>query len=178
MDSGLSFTLKGIAGVIFGVIALLLPEFTMQSFFTLFGVFIAAMAGISLFFAVSSPERDSQFWFIFSVILLLIGIFSIFASRFVAITFTIIIAAWAFISGVSDMRLAFENRRTKYYLIIGIFGSAAVLFSLLLIFFRQMIHNYIMLALGAYALIFGVFCLILGWHLNRKMYTSVRLPAR
>jgi len=167
MYMNLSCIVKGGIGLIFGLLALLLPEVTLTTFVALFWVLIAAGIIIFLILATTSRSEESLFWFGLSAVLVIIGALSFFSQGIVTIVFMLIIAGVAFYSGFSDINYALEFPKTKYYLIAGMFLASALLFGVLYRYFPtafSTVTHTILSVLGIFALIFGLFSIAIGLH--------------
>lgn len=164
MDTKLSCYVWGIIGVIFGILALLFPEQLQSTFYALFLILIGAVIVVLLFLAITSSKEETLFWFGLSAGLLVLAIISLFAQVLVEIIFLLLIAALVFYNGFTDIVLALKNPRTKYILIPGMFLSGVALLALLLRFIPQMSQHLVIVTLGSFALVFGLFSIIIGYY--------------
>src|SRR5512136_1177832 len=101
--SGGMFVLKGILGIVFGLLLIVFPDFTFGVFLTIFGIFLIAAGGLAFLFAVTSRQSDTIFWFIISAGIVLLGIIALIVPSVFAIIFAITIAGWALVTGVWDL---------------------------------------------------------------------------
>jgi uncharacterized membrane protein HdeD (DUF308 family) len=164
MDTKLSCYVWGIIGVIFGILALLFPEQLQSTFYGLFLILIGAVIVVLLFLAITSSKEETLFWFGLSAGLLVLAIISLFAQVLVEIIFLLLIAALVFYNGFTDIVLALKNPRTKYILIPGMFLSGVALLALLLRYIPQMSQHLVIVTLGSFALVFGLFSIIIGYY--------------
>jgi uncharacterized membrane protein HdeD (DUF308 family) len=171
MEMNLSCTFKGTIAIIFGLLALILPEQTLGTFGYLFGAFIIAGIVIFMFLATTSPGDESTFWFGLTLGLVLVGVVSIFFPGIVSLVFLFIVAGVAFYSGFSDITYALEHPKTKYVLISGMFLIGILLLGVLIRFFpitiattsnMASIVRFIFTALGSFALVFGICSILIG----------------
>jgi uncharacterized membrane protein HdeD (DUF308 family) len=163
MDTKLSCYIWGIVGVIFGILALLFPEQLQDSFFYLFLVLIGLVILVFLFLAITSKGEESLFWFGLSAGFLLLVVVSFLVPKIVEIVFLLLIAVIVFYNGFTDIVLALKHPRTKYILIPGMFLSGVALLALLLRYFPQMSQHLVIVTLGSFALVFGLFSIIIGY---------------
>ena len=91
MDAKISCLVKGLIGIIFGGLAITVPDPTLAIFSALFGVIIVAGLIICIFLAITSHSEGSLFWFLASTVLLIIGIVSFIIPDLVTILFVIVI---------------------------------------------------------------------------------------
>jgi hypothetical protein len=163
MDTKISCYVWGIVGVIFGVLALLFPEQLQDSFYYLFLVLIGVIILVFLFLAITSKGEESLFWFGLSAGFLLLVVVSFLVPKIVEIVFLLLIAVIVFYNGFTDIVLALKHPRTKYILIPGMFLSGVALLALLLRYFPQMLPHLVIVTLGSFALVFGLFSILIGY---------------
>ena len=177
MYRGQMFILKGILGIIFGIIAVALPGFALGALFTIFGLFIIAAGIIAFLFAVTSHDKDSSLWFWFSLGILALGLLSVLFPEVIAFSFAIIIAGWALITGIVDLERCITGSRYYYYLFGGMTGTFIVLLLALFYFIPAWRENYLMTTFGTFAFVFGVFSLVIGeMIITGKMQHAIRDP--
>jgi len=168
MDAKISCLVKGLIGIIFGGLAITVPDPTLAIFSALFGVIIVAGLIICIFLAITSHSEGSLFWFLASTVLLIIGIVSFIIPDLVTILFVIVIAALAFYSALSGISLALTRPRLKHYLIAGAFIVAGLLCALLLWYVPVTREELILTVLGVFSLVFGIFSIFMGWYLKEE----------
>ncbi len=164
LDKKTSCLLRGIVGVIFGFLALLLPEEVTLGFYGLFWVLIGLGILLFLFLAITSRGDDSVLWFGLSAALLLIGVISFMIAGFVAVMLILTIAAIAIINGFTDITLALEHPRTKYILIPGMIITGILLMGGLFYYFPGFEKYLFLSVVGTFALAFGFFSILLGFY--------------
>jgi len=177
MYRGQMFILKGILGIIFGIIAVAIPGFTLGTLFTIFGLFIIAAGIIAFLFAVTSHPKDSSPWFWISLGILALGLLSVLFPEVIAFSFAIIIAGWALVTGIFDLERCITGSRYYYYLFGGMTGTFIVLLLALFYFIPAWRENYLMTTFGTFAFVFGVFSLVIGeMIITGKMQHAIRDP--
>jgi uncharacterized membrane protein HdeD (DUF308 family) len=174
MEKKLSCYVWGFVGVIFGLLALLFPEELQSTFFGLFLILIGVVIIVFLFLAITSKGDESLFWFGISAGLLLLAVISLLAQVIVEIVFLLLIAVIVFYNGFTDIVLALKHRRTKYILIPGMFLSGVGLLAVLLTYIPEMSQHLVIVTLGSFALVFGLFSIIIGFF--HKVGTEPDLP--
>src|SRR5512136_1097288 len=135
MDTCLSCLIWGIIGVVFGLLALLFPEFLLGTFYGMFLVFTGLAIAIFLFLAITSTGDESMFWFGLSAVLVVVILLSFLVQQAVQIIFLLLIAGIAFYNGFTDVMLALTHPKTKYILVPGMFIAAFILLAGLLWYF-------------------------------------------
>jgi hypothetical protein len=164
LDSKTSCLLRGIVGVIFGFLALLIPEEVKLGFYGLFWILIGLAMAFFLFLAITARGDESMLWFGLSAALLVTGVISIYVTEFVAVILILTIAAIAIINGFTDITLALEHPRTKYLLIPGMIITAILVLGLLFYYFPSFEKNLFLSVVGTFAMVFGLFSIILGFY--------------
>jgi uncharacterized membrane protein HdeD (DUF308 family) len=164
MDTKLSCYIWGVVGVIFGIFALLFPEQLQDSFFWLFLALTGVVILAFLFLAITSKGEESLIWFGFSAGLLLLAVISFLVPNIVEIVFLLLIAGIVFYNGFTDIVLALKRPRTKYILIPGMFLSGVALLAILLRYIPHMSQHLVIVTLGSFALVFGLFSIIIGYY--------------
>ncbi|WAC05920.1 MAG: DUF308 domain-containing protein [Methanoregula sp.] len=178
MYRGQMFILKGIIGIIFGIIAVAIPGFTLGTLFTIFGLFIIAAGIIAFLFAVTSHPKDSSLWFWLSLGILALGLLSVLFPEMIALSFAIIIAGWALITGIFDLEHCITGRRYFYYLFGGMSGTFIALLVALLYFVPALRADYLMTTFGVFVFVFGIFSLVIGMMIIKgKMQDAIRVPS-
>jgi hypothetical protein len=163
MDTKLSCYVWGIVGVVFGTIALLFPGQLQATFYGLFLILIGLVILVFLLLAITSKSDESLFWFGISAGLLLLALMSLLAQVIVEIVFLLLIAAIALYNGFTDIVLALKQPRTKYILIPGMFLAGVALLAVLLRYIPEMSQHLVIVTLGSFALVFGLFSIIMGY---------------
>ena len=178
MDTKISCLIQGVIGIVFGLLALLAPDITLATFYALFWVLLSVGIIGFLLLAITARSGDSLFWFILSAVLLVIGAVSFFAPFIVAIIFLLLIAGVAVYSGFSDITLALTHPKTKYILIPGMFIIGGLLLGVLIWYFPIVLKNLFLTVLGSFALVFGIFSILLGWYIKDEIYESNEMQSR
>lgn len=164
LDSKTSCLIRGIIGIIFGALALTLPKEVEAGFYGLFWILIGITMALFLFLAITARGDESMLWFGLSAALLLVGVISIMVSGFFAIMLILAIAAIAIINGFTDITLALEHPRTKYVLIPLMIITAILVLGGLFYYFPKFEENLFLSVVGTFALVFGLFSVILGFY--------------
>ncbi len=164
LDAKTSCLLRGFAGVIFGILALLIPEIVQRTFYGLFWILIAIGIALFLFLAITAKSDESIFWFGMAVALLIVGVLSIIFAPFVAILLILIIAAIAIYNGFTDITLALAHPKSKYVLIPVMVISGFVLLAVLFSYFPAFMSDPALSVVGTFALVFGLFSIMLGFY--------------
>ena len=176
MDTKLSCLVKGLIGVIFGSLALLVPELTLNTFNTLFLVLVGLGLIVCIFLAITSHSEGSLFWFLAGTVLVIVGICSLIFKDIVAILFLVAVAALAFYSGLEGILLALTRPRSKYYLIGGTVVIAIILLILIIKYVPSLVYDPILMVLGVFSLVFGMFSILMGIYFKEEPVRPAAIP--
>jgi uncharacterized membrane protein HdeD (DUF308 family) len=160
--------LRGVLGVIFGVIALLMPITTILALVLLFSAYMI-VDGVFAIYAAIRAAQQGESW----SILVLQGIASIAAGAIAffwpgitVLAFVLLIAAWSIVSGCLMLAAAFRTDSGRWWLVLG--GAAALLFGILMILAPLSGAVVLTWWLGAFAFVFGVTLIILAFQLRSR----------
>lgn len=162
------FLIRGLAGVIFGILALVYPGSALVALTILFGAY-AFVDGIFALWAAFTGIGGSRWW-----ALLLEGILGLVVAFYVwtqpvfsTVALVYAVAIWAVITGVIEIIAGFQLRdviNNEWLYILA--GVVSIIFGILV--FRDVGAGAFAIAwtIGIYAIIFGVMQLGLAFRLN------------
>ena len=172
--------IRGLLGILFGLVAFLLPGVTMLSLLLVFAAY-ALVDGVFAIIAAVRAARQHERW----GLLVLEGIANI-ATAAVAvlwpgitiIAFVLLIAAWALITGALMLRAALRLRvdHGRWWLALG--GVASLVYGILLVIAPLVGALVLTWWIGAYAMVFGVALLVLAFRLRARRNESVRVTTQ
>jgi uncharacterized membrane protein HdeD (DUF308 family) len=167
--------LRGILGILFGLVALFFPGVTILSLVLLFSAYMLVDGAFSIAGAIRSMGRNERWGW-----MLLNGIWSILTAivaflwpGLTAIVFVLIIAAWSIVSGALMLTAAYRMRRgagARGWLIFG--GILSVLFGVLLVIAPLMGAIVLTWWVGAYVLVLSIFMLVVAFNLRSRATRS------
>jgi uncharacterized membrane protein HdeD (DUF308 family) len=162
--------LRGVFGIVFGVIALLFPGPTMLSLVLLFSAYMLVDGVFAIISAVRSARKRDR-WRLLAfegIVNIITGVIAFLWPGITVIAFVLLVAAWAIVSGGlmfgAAMRLNLDHGR--WWLAFG--GVVSVLYGALLIFMPLIGAVVLTWWLGAYALVFGVALLVVAFKLRAR----------
>src|SRR5262245_56646581 len=163
-----TFLLRGIAAILFGIIAFGWPGVTIVSLTYVFG-FYALLDGVFALVAAWSMRGVDRWW-----VLLLEGILGIAAGviafiypQTTALALLTVIAAWAILTGILEIVAAIRLRQEiENEWSLGLAGLASVVFGVLLVIWPQSGLVTISWIVGFYAIVFGITMLMFGFRLQ------------
>jgi len=168
--------LRGILGIIFGLICLLTPGIAVQVFVILFAAYML-VDGVFAIISGIRAARNGERW----GLLLLEGVVDIAAGAVAvlwpAITLVAliwVIAVWAIISGALMLGAAFGLNldHGRWWLALG--GIASIIFGVLLVIEPLVGAVVLTMWVGAYAIVFGGVLLVLAFQLHSKREAQMR----
>jgi len=163
--------LRGVLGILFGLIALFLPGATMLSLVLVFAVY-AFVDGVFGIVSAVRAAREHERW----GYLVLEGLVNIAAAAIAmfwpgitVVAFVFLIAFWAILTGIFELTAAYrlELIDGRGWLIFG--GVVSVLYGILLIVAPMIGAVVLTWWLGAYALVFGVCLVVLAFRLRARL---------
>jgi uncharacterized membrane protein HdeD (DUF308 family) len=160
--------LRGVLGVIFGVIALVMPVATILALVLLFSAYMVVDGAIAIYAAIRAARKQEGWGF-----LLFQGIASLAAAAIAfmwpgltVVAFVLLIAAWSIVSGCLMLAAAMRTEQARWWLVLG--GAAALLYGFLMIVAPLSGAVVLTWWLGAFALVFGAALIILSLKLRSR----------
>jgi uncharacterized membrane protein HdeD (DUF308 family) len=160
--------LRGIAGVIFGVLTFFAPDISLVALVLLFGAYAFADGILAIVSAVR--QRGSDRWWVLllqGIAGVAAGIVTVLWPGITALALLYVIAAWALVIGGLEIAAAIRLRKviTGEWL-LALAGIASVALGLLLVLFPGPGALALVLWIGAYALVSGVLLIVLAFRLR------------
>jgi uncharacterized membrane protein HdeD (DUF308 family) len=164
-----ALALRGLAAVVFGLLAFVVPHLTLAVLIALFGAYALVDGIFGVVAAVRAAERGARWGAVLVEGLwgLAIAVVVFVWPRETALLLLYFMAAWAIITGILEVLAALRLRRelTGEWL-LGLAGAASVVFGLLLVAFPGAGALAVIWLIGGYALAFGILLLGLAWRLR------------
>jgi uncharacterized membrane protein HdeD (DUF308 family) len=174
--------LRGIAMILFGIIALAWRGDTLGSFMLLFGGFALVDGLLTIFIALTNVAGNKRWWIVLhGFVSIDIALFTFFWTESAATILVYLVAAWALITGILELVGGWELRQNisnQWLLILS--GMASIIFGWLIIRFPIPSTDVSNLAgmIAGFAIIFGLLTLAMSLNLRslRKYMRSVHRP--
>ena len=171
--------LRGILGILFGVLAFIWPAITWLTLIIMFGVY-AIVDGIIAIISGLSRTKESPRWWTFLLEGLLgigAGIVALIWPGLTSLVLIYMIASWAVITGILEIAAAVRLRNEiSNEWVLGLGGLVSIGLGVLLFFQPAAGSLAIIWTIAAYALIFGVLLVILGFRLRNWKTPDMREP--
>jgi uncharacterized membrane protein HdeD (DUF308 family) len=161
---------RGLAAVIFGVVALIWPEITLLALVLVFGAYVFVDGVFALIAAVRGRELagGSRGWLVLEGLLGVgAGIVAVLWPDITALALLWVIAFWAVLTGVLEIFAAVRLRRVlnnEWMLVVA--GALSIVFGLILIIWPGSGAIGLVWLIGIYAIVFGVVFLVLAFRLR------------
>ena len=136
----------------------------------MFGFFVIITGILNAGVGISSEKSELPKWLLITtgVLGILIGIIALVAPLIIAMTITIFIAAWALITGVSELGLAFSNKTAPHRALLALSGIIGILFAIILVLTPLLGAYALVMVLGIYVLVFGCISMFLGLCMGKE----------
>jgi uncharacterized membrane protein HdeD (DUF308 family) len=179
-DNWWAVGLRGILGIVFGLICLLTPGVALGAFVILFAAYMFVDGG----FAIASAwkaARSGERWGLLIVeglVDIAAGLLAVIWPAITMVALIWLVAIWAIVSGALMLYAAFTLNRDhgRWWLALG--GIASLIFGVLLVIEPLIGAVVLTMWIGAYALVFGGFLLVLAFQLHsRKEERERKAPA-
>lgn len=174
--------LRGVLGILFGLAAFVWPGITWLTLLILFGIY-AIVDGLIAVGTGLARTRETSRWWVFlleGLISIGAGVVALLFPALATMVLIYVIASWAIITGVLEIAAAIRLRHeiaNEWFLALG--GVVSIGLGVLL-FLRPLAGSVaIIWIIGAYALLFGILMVILGFRLRgwKEPDTTVPFPS-
>jgi uncharacterized membrane protein HdeD (DUF308 family) len=169
--------LRGLAAVVFGILAIIWPGMTLAVLILLFGAYALVDGVLDIFAAFRGGASHRILLLIEGIVGILAGLAAFFWPALTALVLLYIIAFWAIVTGVLEIISAIRLRRVinnEWGLIIG--GVLSVLFGIVLLAAPGTGALAVVFVIGVYAIIFGIALLALAWRLRGHSHGATSAP--
>ncbi len=161
--------LRGLAGVLFGAVALLWPSLTFAALVLLFGAY-ALLDGLLAIAAAARQRAPEHAWKL--VLEGLVGVgFGLAAFLWTGMTALVLvklIALWAIVTGILEIALAARLRGIHASeFLLGLAGTVSLVLGALMFLWPAASAFVMVVLLGSYALLFGTTMLVFALRLRR-----------
>ncbi len=160
---------RGVIAILFALIAFARPGAMAFSMVLVFGCF-AFIGGIATVVAAARSGRAGESWgalLVEGLLGIAIGALAVLWPASTALAFVWLIGAWAILSGALEIASAIRLRKMiEHEWALGIAGVLSIAFGLLMLYRPIAGGVAVMWWLGAYAIMFGVLMIVLGFRLR------------
>jgi len=169
-DSWWAVGLRGLLGIAFGLICLLVPAAAILALILLFSAYMLVDGVLAIASGIKAARNGERWGLLIleGVVDLAAGVIAFLWPAITTVVFVILIAVWAIISGALILTAAFTLKidHGRWWLALG--GIASVIFGIVLLIAPVVGAVVLTWWLGAYAIVFGVMLLVLAFQLHGK----------
>ena len=162
--------IRGIAAIVFGVIAFVYPGLTVATLVLFFGAWVLIDGLFRVVGAIGHRASDPDWgWHIvIGIVGIIVGLLTFHAPQITALALIIYIAAWALMIGATEIAFAIKLRREikgEWFLIL--MGLASIVFAILLLWNPIAGAAAVIWLIAWYAVVLGVLGIFFGFRLRR-----------
>lgn len=160
--------IRGIAAIVFGIIAFAYPGLTIATLVLFFGAWVLIDGIFRVVGAIGHhADPDWGFHLIIGIVGIIVGLLTFHAPQITALALIIYIAAWALMIGASEIAMAVKLRREikgEWFLIL--MGLASIVFAILLLWNPVAGAAAVIWLIAWYAVVLGVLGIFFGFRLR------------
>ncbi|MBB6351319.1 HdeD family acid-resistance protein [Nonomuraea muscovyensis] len=160
--------IRGIAAIIFGILALIWPAITLLVLVIFFGAY-ALVNGFFTLFSGFRHDAKSRAWLIISgIVSILAGIIAFVWPGITSLALLYVVAFWAIFSGVSEIVAGIQMRKVienEWVLIVA--GALSVIFGILLLIWPGAGLLTLVWLVGVFAVLYGVAMVVLSFKVKK-----------
>jgi uncharacterized membrane protein HdeD (DUF308 family) len=168
--------LRGLAAIVFGILALVWPGITLAVLILFFGAYAIVDGCLALYVAWRSRGKNVWAPLLEGILGIVAGLVAFFWPGITALVLLFVIAAWAILTGGMEVIAAIRVRHVitnEWALIFA--GVLSVIFGILLAVQPAAGVLALVWLIGLYAVIFGIAMLVLAWRLRDVLEKTDRI---
>ena len=170
-----ALVVRGVAGVLFGIGALVWPPVAVAALVLLFGAYALVDGIFNIVAAVRAPREGRRWgWLMFSgVIGIATGLITFFSPGITALALVVLVASWSVVTGAAEIVAAIRLRKQILHEWLWILsGLLSVAFGVLLLVLPAAGAVALAIWIGAYMLVFGALLIAFGLRLRKWVRTD------
>ena len=165
--------LRGIAGIVFGILAFIWPGLTLAVLILLYGAYALVDGVFALIAAFTGGAKPVPTWWLIVVGLcgIAAGLITFFWPGVTALVLIVFIGAWAIAHGIFEIVGAIKLRKeidNEWWLILA--GALSVIFGVIVLAAPGAGALALVWLIGAYSLVFGILLVGLSLRLRKHRY--------
>jgi len=171
-----AFLVRGILGILFGVVLVIFPGIGLVAVVALFAAW-AIIGGVSSLVGAWQSRAHRDWWvgLLEGLVGIAAGLVALLFPGLAALGLLFVIAGWAVITGLLQVWMAIRLRdRIKGELWLGLSGLVAIAFGVLLVVFPGTGILSVLFLAGIFSIAFGAAMVMLGFRLRQIHATAVR----
>ena len=165
-----ALALRGVLGVIFGVIAFISPVATILSLVLFFSAYMLVDGALAIIASVRAASHHDRWGLLLmeGIVDIAVGVAAFLVPGGAVLAFVLLMAAWALVTGVLMVAAAFRLHAHYGRWLLAFSGIVSIVFGVLLAVSPMIGAVVLTWWLGAYALVFGVSLLVLAFKLKGR----------
>jgi uncharacterized membrane protein HdeD (DUF308 family) len=162
--------LRGLAGVIFGLVALIVPGITLLALILLFSAYMVVDGGFAIVSSIRAARRKERWGLLALDGLARIGVGAVafFWPSLTVLAFVLLTGAWAIVSGCLMLAAAYNLAKDHGRWWLGLAGALSLGYGVLMVLVPPAGALALTMILGAYALVFGLLFIVLAFRLRSR----------
>ena len=165
-----AIALRGVAAILFGILAFAVPGLTLAALVLLFGAYALVDGVLNIIAAIRGRHAGRPAWILLfeGVVSVAAGLVAVLLPSLTALALLYLIGAWAVITGVLEIVAAVRLRRRiqgEWWLALS--GVLSVILGVLIMVAPGAGALALVLWIGAFAIVFGVLLVALAFRLRR-----------
>jgi uncharacterized membrane protein HdeD (DUF308 family) len=161
--------IRGIAAIVFGIIAFAYPGLTIATLVLFFGAWVLIDGIFRIVGAIGHRATDPDWgWqLVIGILGIIVGLLTFHAPQITALALVIYIAAWALMIGASEIVMAVKLRheiKGEWFLIL--MGLASIIFAVLLLWNPVAGAAAVIWLIAWYAIVLGILAICFGFRLK------------
>ncbi len=164
--------IRGLCGILFGLLAFTRPGITLVTLILFYGVFVAALGVIEIMAAIRGGTMAPRWWLAFAgVVALAAGAVTFLMPGITALALLYIIGIWAIAHGLFEIIGAIQLRKeidNEWLLIFS--GLISILFGACVFFWPGATAISLVWLIGVYAFAVGMLCVGLAFRLKKHHF--------
>jgi uncharacterized membrane protein HdeD (DUF308 family) len=176
-----AMALRGLAAILFGILAFVWPRMTLTVLVFLWGAYALLDGVVAIAAGIKSHGEFKRWWVLLveGILSVLAGVVAFIMPGITALVLLILIGAWAIVTGVFEIAAAIQMR--KYITgewMLALAGVASILFGVALLINPAVGALAVVWLIGAYSILFGVLMVALGFKLKALTHAEPRMTPR
>lgn len=170
--------LRGVIGIAFGIIALMMPVATILALLLVFCAYMLVDGGFALYAAYQAARQRKKWGLLVlqGLANLMAGVLALFWPGLTVLAFVLLLAAWALVSGCLQIVAAFRVNSGRWWLVLS--GLVSLVYGALLVAAPLIGAVVLTWWMGAWAIFFGAFLIVAAFRLRsrRDQSPTVKTP--
>jgi uncharacterized membrane protein HdeD (DUF308 family) len=155
---------RGLLAIVIGIVSVAWPDVTVGALVILFAVYAFIAAAMDAVRAFGSDRAGPVIgWLVLAVLSVLAGIVALAWPGITALALTVWVGAWAFVTGVAEMVVAFQGRKAAGERALWMLGGLISVALGVVLFIRPDIGALSLATVfGLYAIVYGISAVVLS----------------